>query len=790
MSGMGERCEPASAAALLRQGAAELASRRPERALDWLVQAAQVAPSDPDVLAHLGLAQKQSGRLGEAASSYERALELEPRAVGVWVNLGRVRRELGQLDAAIAAFGHALELEPGAAIASMTSNALREAGRHEQALRAAREALRHDPRFAEAHLNEGAALHVSHQLEAAVFAYVAALLLQPTREHARANLRLALSASTGDAASALGLARSLLERPEQPDALLAFARLARRAGRPAAALVCSESAIGLAAGADAEHERASLLWDLGFHEQAELALRGAIERHPTSLALYRLLGAWFASGERRPGPGWEDLLERCPDDAVALAKLGGVLQRLGYPARALGLYRRLVALQPSATQAYFYVGTVLTEQGLHRDACAAFERALALDPERWDIRSSLLFCAHLDPAAAPEALLAEHRRFGAQLAASVGPRVRRSRARGSRRVRVGYVSPDFCAHPISYYIEPVLREHARDEFEVICYSDVKHPDAVSARLARWAELVPVRGWSHERLYERIVADEIDILVDLAGHTANNRLPVFGRAPSPVQATWLGYFDTTGLDTMDYRIADAWSVPAEADDLWVERVLRLPRSANCYQPPAAPAPSPAPSAARGYVTFGCFNNPAKLNDDACRAFARILRQVPRSELLFKYRAWSDPALRRRHLAVFAAEGVTADRIHFEGSSAMAEFLESYARIDVALDPFPYSGETTALHTLWMGVPLVSLEGPTLVQRLGSRVLRVAGLHDWVAGSVPRYIATAVALAGDAAGLARARRELRERLAASPLLDHAGVTRELEASYQHMLRERSR
>ena len=778
--------DPDDVAALLGLGTSELAQQRPRQALDWLERAARAAPSDVGVLAQLGLAQKQSGLLVQAAASFEHALELDPEAAGVWVNLGRTRRELGQLEAAIAAFARALELQPSAAIGSMASNALREAGRHAEAVREARAALSRDPRFAEAHLNEGAALHVAGQSEAAAIGYLAASLLPPTREHARRNLALLLDALPADS-EVLRLARSL--EPSPPE-WLALARLARTRGRPAAALVFCEQALALAADAEAERERASLLWDLGAREQAEGALHAALQRHPTSTALYRLFGSWFASGEQRPGLGWETTLERCPDDALALAKLGGVLQRLGQPVRALGLYQRLAALQPAITESHFYVGTVLTEQGLYREACEAFERALALDAERWDVHSSILFCAHLDADARPEALLARHRRFGAQLAASVGPVRRRAvRRRDGRRVRVGYVSPDFCGHPINYYIEPILREHARDRFDVVCYSDVKHPDAVTARLALHAELVPVRGWSHERLFERIVADEIDLLIDLAGHTANNRLPVFARAPSPVQASWLGYFDTTGVQTLDYRIADAWSVPPAAEHLWVERVLRLPRSANCYQPPPAPAPAPAPCLANGYITFGCFNNPAKLGATARRAFARILREVPGSRLSFKYRAWNDTNLRRRHLEAFARDGISPERLEFESSSALPEFLGSFARIDIALDPFPYSGETTALHTLWMGVPMVALEGPTLVQRLGSRVLRVAGLHDTVADSEASYVATAVALADDAARLGRERGATRDWLAASPLLDHAGVTRELEAAYLQMLRERS-
>ncbi len=352
------------------------------------------------------------------------------------------------------------------------------------------------------------------------------------------------------------------------------------------------------------------------------------------------------------------------------------------------------------------------------------------------------------------------------------------------------MSPDLCAHPVHYFLEPVLREHDRSSFDVFCYSDVKRPDAVSARLARLCtELVPVVGWSHERLAERIRADRIDILVDLDGHTANNRLPVLPRRPSPIQVSWLGYFDTTGLESIDYRIADRVSVPSGAERQFVEQLALLPRSANCYAPPEAPAPTPPPCLERGYVTFRCFHNPMKIGPAVCALFARVLRAVPGSRLSFKYRSWSDPELVRRHLDGFAREGVPAERLDFEGASAMPEFLAAFSRVDVALDPFPYSGETTALHTLWMGVPLVTLEGPSLVERLGSRVLRLCGLDAWVAETRDDYLAIATHLASDPARLAALRPELRRRLAASPLCDHRGVTRELEAVYRSMWRERA-
>jgi predicted O-linked N-acetylglucosamine transferase (SPINDLY family) len=400
---------------------------------------------------------------------------------------------------------------------------------------------------------------------------------------------------------------------------------------------------------------------------------------------------------------------------------------------------------------------------------------------------------HFDPEQTPDAIFERHRAFGEQLAAAVAgrraPASERCRGRRDpeRRLRVGYVSPDLCAHAVSHFIEPVLREHDPAAVEVHCYSDAPRPDAVTERLARLVpHFVPTAGWSHDTLHDRVRADGIDVLVDLAGHTAKNRLPVFAREPCPVQVSWLGYFDTTGLGAIGYRIADAASVPAQLERYFVERVVRLPRSANCYEPPPAPEPPPPPCLARGHVTFGYFNNPTKLGRHVAAAFARILRSLPGARLLLKYRSFDEPALRARVESWFAEDGIEPARLDFLGHGPMDRFLRAVADVDVALDPFPYSGETTALHALWMGVPVIALEGGALVTRLASRVLRVAGLHEWVATSSDEYVALAVRVAADRSGLERARRELRARLGASALLDARGVTRELEAAYREMWR----
>jgi predicted O-linked N-acetylglucosamine transferase (SPINDLY family) len=760
--------EPADAEALANLGVLALQQGHAERALEWLTRARHAAPNDARIVAQLGVAQKQNGLLAQAISSYERALELEPSESGVWVNLGRAQRESGQLDSAIGAFRRALELEPSAPTWSMSSNALREAGRHDEAERAARAALGRDPWLAEAHLNQGAALHLSGQIAAALVSYFVASLFPEHEERARANLALALSRPLPDTESAsprVALVRSLLLAPTDAASLRALAHFEENEGRSAVAILCLERALELSPDPLGHSELARLLWEAGWHSRAENALHVALASDPTLVEAYRLLGAWFCTGEHRPSTDWNEAFERCPDDAVALAKLGGAAQRLGHPLRATALYQRLALLRPAVVESHLYLGTALTEQGLFTEASRAFERALALAPSRWDVFSSLLFALHLDPGQSPEALRARHLDFGAQLELSL-PRLStpapRARASG-QKLRVGYVSPDLCAHPISYFLEPVLREHDRNEFEIRCYSDVKRPDGVTARLSGLTtEFIAVNGWSHERLYERVRADGIDILVDLAGHTAGNRLPVFARKPAPVQVSWLGYFDTTGLAAIDYRIADEHSVPHDAEPLFSERVVRLPRSANCYLPPQGPPPAPPPCLESGQVSFGCFNNPAKVSQQVCRLYARILHAVPRSRLAFKYRAFNDPALRRRYLDWFEAEEIAPERIHFEGSSPVPEFLAALSRIDIALDPFPYSGETTALHTLWMGVPLVAL-----------------------AESEERYLEIATALARDPSRLAALRPSLRKRLAESALLDHRGVTRELEQAYRWML-----
>jgi predicted O-linked N-acetylglucosamine transferase (SPINDLY family) len=792
------RGRPDQVDALEGLGLLALQTRRSDEARTWLERAHALAPGSARIVGHLGLALRQSGQLERALACYEDACRLDPSDPALLVNRARAERDAGRLGDAIASFRRALALRPAAAdVWSMLSNALRESGDTGEALQAARRALAIDPRLHDAHLNEGAALQLGGANEQAAISYVVAAGGAATRRPALANLaRLAATSSlprdtrelaVADASTGLG--------PEHAPALDELARAARDAGRPATAIGCLERALALAPSAPRQRELAAVLDDAGHADAARDRWLTAIELAPGDAAGYRGLGASLGKRGRIAGveERWARALATCPDDPEALLRLGQSAQRLGQPSEAARLYARLARSRPELPEVHFYLGTALTKQGRHRAAHAAYERAIALDPRSWVAHSNLLFGLHFDPDASPEAISASHRAFGEGLEAALAERRTppAERCRGAldpgRRLRIAYVSPDLCAHAVSHFIEPVLSEHDPDALEVYCYSDARRPDAVTERLARLVpHFVDTASWSHDALFDRIRADGIDLLVDLAGHTGRNRLPVFARRPCPVQVSWLGYFDTTGLSSIDYRIADAASVPAHLEHLFVERVVRLPRSANCFQPPPAPDPSPPPCLERGHVTFGYFNNPTKLGRHVVAAAARILHATPGARLRLKYRSFDEPDLQARVAGWFAQDGIEARRLEFSGHGSMDTFLRAVAEVDVALDPFPYSGETTALHALWMGVPVITLEGSSLVARLGSRVLRVGGLHEWVATSSDEYVSLATRVAADRDGLVRARRELRERLTKSPLLDARGVTRELEAAYREMWR----
>ena len=422
------------------------------------------------------------------------------------------------------------------------------------------------------------------------------------------------------------------------------------------------------------------------------------------------------------------------------------------------------------------------------ESLAHHRRAIALKPYDAGLHSNLLYMLNFLPGWEPAAIFAEHRAWGRRhadpLTAQAAPHTNDRST--DRRLRVGYVSPHFHAHAVNFFIEPILQAHDHQRFEIYCYADVSQPDETTARLRGFADVWrDVGGMNEAQLAEIVRRDQIDILVDLTGHIAGGRrMLTFARKPAPVQVTYVGYQNTTGMEAMDYRVTDAYADLPGVTDAWhSERLVRLPGTFFCYQPAAnAPAVGPLPADVNGYVTFGSFNNYTKVTPAVLTAWAKILGRVSGSRLILQVDV--TPSLERMIAETFAGLGVSSERIELVARQSPSAFRELISRADIALDPFPFNGHTTTCDCLWQGVLVVTLSGQTYVQRFGGSGLATLGLQELIAGSADEYVEIAVALAADRRRLARLRTALRERMAASPLMDFDGFTCHLEAAYRQM------
>ncbi|MCF8506758.1 MAG: tetratricopeptide repeat protein [Caulobacter sp.] len=457
-------------------------------------------------------------------------------------------------------------------------------------------------------------------------------------------------------------------------------------------------------------------------------------------------------------------------------------------AEAARAWRRAVALEPAFVEAFVNFAAMLTEGGEIRAAARLSGIAERLSPRREEGNANqLLYALYL--GLDPEDLARRHRDWAVQWAEPLAPAVPPVLDwDGRRRLRVGYVSADFWWHPVSYFFEPLLEAHDRGRFEIFLYAAGTRSDALTERLKAKADhWLRVGGLTDAEMAARIRRDGIDILVDLGGHTGGNRLLAFARRPAPVQVSWLGYPHSTGMTGIDYRFSDRITEPAPQADRWSsERIVRLPGGFHCYRAPCdiAPAAEP-PLTGAGHVTFGSFNNLAKINDQVVACWAAILSACPGSVLLLKARLLEDPAVSGRLNGVFASHGIGAERIvALPYEPDQARHLELYGRVDIALDTFPYNGTTTTCEALWMGVPVIGLLGRGHAGRVGASLLSQVGL-DWLVGrDEADYVRRAVTLAADTPALAELRRGLRRRMRDSTLCDAAFLARKIEAAYLEM------
>jgi len=474
-----------------------------------------------------------------------------------------------------------------------------------------------------------------------------------------------------------------------------------------------------------------------------------------------------------------------PDYPEAMCNLGIALSLLGRPLEAAPVLKQALARRARFVEAHIGLGMTLCSLGDLKGAEDELRRALVIDPDSLDARTILIFALNYQPGSPSKLLLDEARGFGAVVARQATPFEQWSNVPDpGRRLRVGFVSGDFCQHPVAQFLEHVLETLKTDQghrLELVAYHTRPYSDAFTQRLrGHFSVWRDVAKYEDEALAEQVREDAIDILIDLSGHTSHSRLPMFAWKPAPVQMTWLGYLATTGVSAIDYLLADPLVLPEALEGAFTERIVRMPKSYLCFTQPEHDAPVAAlPALTEGAVTFGSFNNFNKLNEVVLDLWARILREVPDSRLLIKTRQLADPKMQERVASFFAERGVAADRLRLFGHVSPEAHLAMYGQVDIALDPFPYPGITTTVEALWMGVPVLSLAGDSFMGRQGVGLLTHVGLEDWIAADTDDYLRRAVRHAADLQALGQVRSELRARLQASPVFDRKGFAADFEA-----------
>ena len=534
----------------------------------------------------------------------------------------------------------------------------------------------------------------------------------------------------------------------------------------------------------------SALQAIGDLDQACAHLTRALELDPQSAEIHFNLGNAFKQAGQTDAAitHYRQALQQRPEYPQALNNLGNTLADRGDLEEAVDCLREAIRLRPDFADPHHNLGNTLTRQERQDEARPHFAQAPLLAHKNPKFLESYFLSLSYDVATNPEERFALHRHWGELVREPVEEQGKFTNSPDfQRQLRIGYVSPDFRDHAVARFFLPLLRNHTRTEFEVTCYAEVEHPDASTAALRnladRWRSTT---GHSDEQIARIIRDDGIDILVDLAGHTANHRLGVFAHQPAPIQVTGIGYGWTTGLDCVHYRLTDRIADPPGEPVRHTEELIRLDSGILCYEPPdSAPEVSELPALQNGFMTFGAFHRHVKLNARILSLWAEILTRIPTARLLLKDRAFRLPAVVEKYSALCREFGIPDDRLTLAaGSESSVEHLACYSNIDIALDTLPYNGSTTTCEALWMGVPVISLRGDSYVGRMSASLLTQVGLEEDIARTPEEYIERAVQAARDPDRLAELRKGLRDQFRRSPVCDGARYTGDLERAFRSM------
>jgi protein O-GlcNAc transferase len=760
-----------------------------EQSANLLRQAIALEPRNPQNYGNLASVLAQSGRAEEAIATFRQALSINPASIETHANLATALLGLGRADEAIEVSRQALKLNPNASgVLNNLANALAAKDDLDGAIAAMKRALDIEPNFAEGYNNLGNLLRRAARQSEALQCFLRFVELRPDLPEAHAGLAATLLELGRIDDSIRGFKATLEMKPD-------FARGAFGLGfayKTAQRLDDAIEAYRLTVRLDPKYADAYLNLGLLLVDKGDVA--GAIEAYNHALAInprfteaYNNLAVALLYQQRsiEVVEVLKKALELQPNYAGALNNLAMAYEDLGRQDEALETYRRAVEISPDLEVLSNNYGNALRESGRVVEAVNHFRSMLSRQRSAL-AAGNLVFAINAHPGFDAPKILEEHRKWEQQYAARLRgtPQPYPNAPEPNRRLSVGFVSGDFNQHPVGRFLQPLFVNHDMGRFEVFCYSEGRRQDVVTDVLKKHADhWRTTLGFTDEQVVRQVQADQIDILVDLAMHTKDNRLMIFAPKPAPVQVTYLAYAGTTGLSTMDYRLTDVYlDPPGQNDEFYVERSVRLPHSYWCYEAlPEATAMPPSVRHSAGPITFGALNNFWKLNSSVVEVWREIFARFPESRLIIHAREGSHRQELLRGL------GIDESRVRFEMRTDAARYFALYNEIDVALDPFPYPGGTTTCDALYMGVPVVTLAGPSGVSRGGVSILSNVGLPEFIANSEPEYVAIATRIAGDASRRSMLRATLRKQMQESPLMNARQFTAEVESAFKWMWRK---
>jgi protein O-GlcNAc transferase len=767
---------------------------RIEDALMPMQKSVQLCPNDTEAYNNLGITFKDLGRLDEAEASYRRALEIKPDFAEAYSNLGITLKDLGRLDEAEASYRRALEIKPDFAEAhSNLGVTLQDLGRLGEAEASYREAIALKPDYAEAHSNLGNTLKELGRLDEAEASYRRAIVLKPDYAVAYNNLGNTVKELGRLDEAEASYRQAIFLKPDFAEAHNNLGNTVKELGRLDEAAASLREAIALKPDYALAHSNLGVtLQDLGCLGEAEASYRQAIALKPDFAEVHSNLGNTLKELGRlgEAEASYREAIALKPDYAEGHSNLGVALKELGRLEEAEASCRQAIALKPDFVEGHSNLGVVLQELGRLDEAEASCRQATTLNPDFPGVRSSLLFILNYVAGRDCAVRLEEARNYGLLVSAQAKERFTAWRCcKKPSRLRVGLVSGDLGNHPVGFFLESILAQLNPASIELRAYPTINRSDDLTDRIRpRFHSWKPLVGLSDEAAARLVHSDGVHILLDLAGHTAHNRLPLFAWKPAPVQATWLGYFATTGLAEMDYLLADEVGVPQTHREHFTETVWYLPDTRLCFSPPDIDlAVADLPALKTGHITFGCFQNRAKIGDEVLAVWGKILNALPCARLRLQSKQLGDQRVVKQFVQSLRHHGIDPTRVSLYGDMSRNSYLAAHAEVDMILDTFPFPGGTTSCEGLWMGVPTLTLLGDRLISRQGASLLMAAGLSEWIAASETDYVAKAIAIAGDLPKLAALRAGLRQQVLASPLLDASRFARHFEEALWGMWRK---